>query len=102
MTKTRKLSSQTRAVLLALLERPSDWRYGYDLMQRTGIASGTLYPMLMRLLDQGNLEAKWVPSSQEGRPLRHACRLTGSGVMLARDVLRSHEGIAMEPRGFAI
>jgi PadR family transcriptional regulator PadR len=72
--------------LLALLERPQDWCYGYELMERTGIASGTLYPMLIRLCDQGNLEARWVPSPHEGRPPRHAYRLTPSGLALARTI----------------
>lgn len=55
-------------------------------MERTGIASGTLYPMLIRLCDQGNLEARWVPSPHEGRPPRHAYRLTPSGLALARNI----------------
>lgn len=86
MARPRNISKQTRAALSALLERPSDWHYGYDLMERTGLASGTLYPMLIRLCNQGNLEAKWLPSSQEGRPPRHAYRLTPSGVKLARNI----------------
>lgn len=71
---------------MALLERPQDWRYGYELMERTGIAAGTLYPMLIRLCDQGKLEARWIASPHEGRPPRHAYRLTSSGLALARAV----------------
>lgn len=71
-------------------------------MERTGIASGTLYPMLIRLCDQGNLEARWVPSPHEGRPPRHAYRLTPSGLALARtiqaDAVR-HTGLG---KGFAL
>jgi DNA-binding PadR family transcriptional regulator len=71
---------------MALLEKPQEWRYGYELMEQTGIASGTLYPMLIRLCDQGHLEACWVPSTREGRPPRHAYRLTSTGLALARTV----------------
>lgn len=77
---------QTRAALLALLEQPQEWRYGYALMEQTGIASGTLYPMLIRLCDQGHLEARWIPSTREGRPPRHAYRLTPTGLALARTI----------------
>jgi len=88
--------------MLALLERPQDWCYGYELMERTGIASGTLYPMLIRLCDQGNLEARWVPSRHEGRPPRHAYRLTPSGLALARSIQASDVPIANLGKGFAL
>lgn len=86
MPRRTNISRQTQSALLALLERPQEWHYGYELMEQTGIASGTLYPMLIRLSDQGHLEARWVPSSREGRPPRHAYRLTPTGLALARTV----------------
>ena len=86
MPRRANISRQTQSALLALLERPQEWRYGYELMEQTGIASGTLYPMLIRLSDQGYLAARWVPSSREGRPPRHAYRLTPTGLELARTV----------------
>jgi DNA-binding PadR family transcriptional regulator len=86
MPRRANISRQTRNILLALLERPQDWHYGYELMERTSIASGTLYPMLIRLCDQGHLEARWVPPAREGRPPRHAYRLTSTGLALARTV----------------
>ena len=36
-------------VLAAFLEEPGDDRYGLDLMRVTGLPSGTLYPILVRL-----------------------------------------------------
>lgn len=102
MVRRSNISRQTRAALAALLERPSDWHYGYDLMERTGIASGTLYPMLIRLCDQGALEARWVPSPHEGRPPRHAYRLTASGLTLARNNAADPARAAHTPKGFAI
>lgn len=86
MSRRPNLSQQTRTALAAFLTQPQEWRYGYDIMRETGLKSGTLYPLLMRLRDQGFLEAAWRPSAKEGRPPRHAYRLTASGMALAREM----------------
>jgi len=77
-------SLQTRALLSTLLEQPLQWRHGYELSKATGLQSGTLYPLLIRLSDQGFLDAKWVESASPGKPPRHAYRLTATGKALAR------------------
>ena len=76
MRRNRKHSQQTRAVLSELAAAPSRDRYGYDLARATGLASGTLYPILMRLEGRGFLEARWELSDR--RP-RHVYRLTEAG-----------------------
>ena len=48
-------------------------RHGYKL------SPGTLYPILLRLHDEGWLEAKWEPSREQGRPPRHLYRITAAG-----------------------
>lgn len=53
-------------------------------MKETGLLSGTLYPLLMRMTDQGLVEAEWREPAQPGRPARHAYRLTASGLAHAR------------------
>ncbi|WP_236621576.1 PadR family transcriptional regulator [Asticcacaulis benevestitus] len=63
--------------------QPQAWRYGYDLSKETGLKSGTLYPLLIRLHDQGLLEAEWRPAAKPGRPPRHAYRLTSAGEVTA-------------------
>ena len=78
MSRSRALSPQALAVV-AVLARTEDWRHGYDVMAEAGVKSGTLYPLLMRLEAQGLLEARWVDSSQPGRPPRHVYRLTAAG-----------------------
>lgn len=83
MKRARTPSHQTRTVLEALFARPQAWRYGYDLSKETGLKSGTLYPLLIRLSEEGLLEAEWRPSLQQGRPPRHAYRLTSKGRSLA-------------------
>jgi PadR family transcriptional regulator PadR len=80
-------SPQTLQVFDALLQEPQRWRYGYDLSKETSLASGTLYPILMRLTDQHLLETTWEPSDEPGRPPRHVYRLTADGVALAQQRL---------------
>ncbi|MDP9423138.1 MAG: PadR family transcriptional regulator [Pseudomonadota bacterium] len=75
-------------VLLAELAGGQQWRHGYDLMKATGLLSGTVYPLLMRMTDQGLVEAEWHEPAQPGRPPRHAYRLTAKGVALATAVPR--------------
>ncbi len=72
-------SPQTRAVLAALLGGGGDWRHGYDLMRETGLKSGTLYPILIRLTESGLLEAEWRQAVPPARAPRHAYRLTAQG-----------------------
>ena len=87
MPRFRKLSDQAHLVLAALLGARGGWTHGYELCKQTGVKSGTLYPLLMRLEDQGYLEAEWREPAEPGRPPRHSYRLTATGVALARDSL---------------
>ena len=84
MTRQRALSSHARALLAALLDARARWSYGYELASLTGIKSGTLYPLLIRLEASGHLEAEWQQPAASGRPPRHAYRLTAAGQRLAR------------------
>jgi PadR family transcriptional regulator, regulatory protein PadR len=84
MARTPNRSSQTNRFLAAMLEDPLAWRYGYELLKKTGLQSGTLYPLLMRLSDQGLLEAQWREPEKAGKPPRHVYRLTSDGLALAR------------------
>jgi DNA-binding PadR family transcriptional regulator len=86
MSRRTNISAQTRIALASFLAQPQEWRYGYDITLETGLQSGTLYPLLMRLHDRGFLEAEWRPSAKPGRPARHAYRLTASGMKLAREM----------------
>jgi DNA-binding PadR family transcriptional regulator len=86
MTRTRRPSPQTIAVLGALAARPGDWRHGYELGQEVGLKAGSLYPILIRLCDRGLLEATWETEAPSGRPPRHLYRLTGTGVRLAGEL----------------
>jgi DNA-binding PadR family transcriptional regulator len=87
MSQDRRCSGQTLALLAALAEQPRSWRHGYDLCSETGLKSGTLYPILMRLSDRGLLDSKWMPHEPTGRPPRHMYRLTAKGMVFAREQL---------------
>jgi len=89
VTHSRRLSAQATAVVLALAETPTAWRYGYELCQRLGIKAGSMYPILMRLADRGLLETAWESDAPVGRPPRHPYRLTGPGRALAADLAAS-------------
>src|SRR5688572_29375056 len=98
MKRNRQPSPQTRTVLQALMAQPQAWRYGYDLIGETGLKSGTLYPLLIRLSDQGLLEAEWRAPLQAGRPARHAYRLTSQGMALANSLPRlAHRETRAQP-----
>lgn len=56
--------------------------YGLDIVARTGLPSGTVYPTLGRLRKRGLVEAHWEDQSiaeEEGRPRRRYYELTGEG-----------------------
>lgn len=86
MTRSRRPSPQTIAVLLALAEQPTVWRYGYELCQQLGLKAGSMYPILMRLADNGMLETGWEKEAPSGRPPRHLYRLTGTGLEHAKNL----------------
>ena len=73
-------------VLKVFLENPDQPRYGFELMKLTGMASGSLYPMLVRLERAG-----WLTKGKEdidpraaGRPARTNYTIAGAAVGAAR------------------
>lgn len=87
MIRKRRPSKQMLSLLAALVMEPSAWRHGYDLMKNTGLSSGTLYPLLMRMTEQGLVKAQWQEPTRLGRPARHAYRLTAAGIALASSIV---------------
>lgn len=84
MSRNRRPSKQMLMLLEALSAKTQRWRHGYDLMKETGLSSGTLYPLLMRMAEQGLIQAEWREPAQPGRPARHVYRLTAAGIALAQ------------------
>jgi DNA-binding PadR family transcriptional regulator len=81
-----RMTTAVVKVIAALLEQPDVERYGLDLMRGTGLPSGTLYPILVRLERAGWLDPSWedIDPVAEGRPARRYYRLTPLGVTEAR------------------
>ena len=82
------MSLQTLRVLEAFLENPTDELAGADVQKRGHLASGTLYPILLRLESAGWFVSRWeaVEPSSIGRPRRRLYRLTPSGLRRASEV----------------
>jgi PadR family transcriptional regulator PadR len=94
VTSRTEFSAQTLSVLSMLCDQPSRWQHGYALAKETGLKSGTLYPILIRLADQGLVEARWQDEPQPGRPRRHLYRLTAAGLASATGALASAAELA--------
>src|SRR5271157_5110086 len=93
-----RISRQTLLLVEALLQDPAQWRYGYDLSRETGLKSGTLYPILMRLAEKSLLETRWEETAGAGRPPRHMYRLTALGQQWAREWQpRPRHGRSLKP-----
>ena len=73
------LSFAAAAILQAL---DNGYQYGFDIMDVTGLPSGTVYPALRRLEDNGYVHSKWEKHSiaqEEARPPRKSYELTREG-----------------------
>jgi len=92
-----RMTSSVLKVVAALLADPAAERYGLQLMHDTGLPSGTLYPILVRLERAGWVESRWEDADPvaEGRPTRRYYRLTGQGAIEARrEVALMHQQMA--------
>jgi DNA-binding PadR family transcriptional regulator len=93
-----EFSAQTLSVLAVLCTQPSAWQHGYAIAQDTGLKSGTLYPILIRLAERGLMEARWEDEQPAGRPRRHLYRLTPEGLARAGTALAAAQAPARPPR----
>jgi PadR family transcriptional regulator, regulatory protein PadR len=86
-----RMSLQTLRTLEAFLESPTDELSGSDVQKRSELASGTLYPILLRLESAGWFVSRWeaVDPVSVGRPRRRLYRLTPSGLARASEVFAS-------------
>lgn len=77
---SRSYLSFSAAVILQALAR--GYRYGFDIMDATGLPSGTVYPALRRLERQRFISASWEPhhvAQRELRPPRRYYEVTALG-----------------------
>ena len=72
-----RLTYPTALVLQALLD---GHHHGFDIMDATGLPSGTVYPILRRLDAEGCVRSRWEKEGvarREQRPPRRYYELTG-------------------------
>ena len=83
------LTFSTGQVLQALA---CGYHYGFDVMDATGLPSGTVYPILRRLDGEGLVQSRWekqAEAQKELRPPRRYYAITATGqTMLAAVVDR--------------
>jgi DNA-binding PadR family transcriptional regulator len=80
------LTYPTAAVLLAIR---SGHKYGFDIMDATGLPDGTVYPILRRLERRGVLSGRWeeeASAKAEQRPKRRYYAVTPVGDASMGDV----------------
>lgn len=89
-----RLTFPTAAVLVAL---GGGHRWGFDIIDATGLGAGTVYPILRRLEDAELVTSSWesAKSAQAGmRPPRRYYRLTTKGMETARLAQRRYPQVA--------
>lgn len=79
MAEQKYLSYSAAAVLQAVA---NGYKYGFDIMDITGLPSGTVYPALRRLEESSLVVSKWEKGEiahRDGRPSRKYYQLTPDG-----------------------
>jgi PadR family transcriptional regulator PadR len=77
----RPITRKGFAILAAFIENPRLEISGADIIKRTGMLSGTLYPILARFEREGLLSSRWEKEepSDLGRPRRRLYQITALG-----------------------
>ena len=85
-----RITGPTLKVLAALLSSPRDELSGAEIGRTSKLASGTLYPILLRLEGAGWLQSRWEREdpSELGRPRRRFYRVTALGAKKARAAVK--------------
>ena len=89
-----RLTQSTTLVLSALAR---GIRHGFDILDDTGLESGTVYPILRRLERAGLVRSSWEPVQRaraEGRPPRRYYELSGAGAEVLKEALALHPDAA--------
>ena len=92
----RQLGYATVAVLRAMA---AGARYGLDIIEATGLPSGTVYPALASSEKRGYVTGTWEPAAiaaREGRPRRRYYRLTSAGKAALAEAIRYYAPLAAD------
>ena len=77
------------------------FEYGFDIIDSTGLPSGTVYPALSRLERDGYVRSAWEDEAhahREGRPARRYYRMTAPGTRALNDALAFYRSAIAAPR----
>ena len=90
-----RISLQSLKVLRVFVDDPSDQKSGADIRAITGLASGTVYPILLRFEQAGWLQSEWekVDPSEVQRPRKRLYRITPTGLSRASEEFDWLEGV---------
>lgn len=94
MTRRLHLTFATGVVLQAI---DRGYRYGFDVMDASGLPDGTVYPALRRLEAAGLLSSAWEDERQaraEKRPSRRYYELTADGRRALAEARARYRGLA--------
>ena len=83
----------TQPTTLVLHALANGVRHGFDILDATQLASGTVYPILRRLEREGLVSASWEDvgiAQQEQRPPRRYYELTPAGEALLKEAVVRH------------
>jgi len=92
MTKVN-LSLSATAILQALTH---GYKYGFDIMDVTGLPSGTVYPALRRMEKTGFVESRWEDEAtavKDQRPARKYYKLTSTGKAALAEAIGRYRGL---------
>lgn len=86
---TVRMTMHTQLIVQALLRDPGKEKYGLELAEETGLLTGTAYPILLRLEQEGWVTPRWenIDPHEEKRPPRRYYALTASGATQASAAL---------------
>ena len=89
----RRLSVTAVSVLQCIA---SGFEYGFDIIDNTGLPSGTVYPALSRLERDGYVRSAWEDerrAHREGRPARRYYRVTAHGARVLDESLAYYRSL---------
>jgi len=93
MAESRPLGYATLQILQAIA---AGYVYGFDIMDVTGLPSGTVYPILSKLEDSGFVKSRWEDAriaKREKRPARRTYVITGEGREAVKETLLKYKSL---------
>ena len=87
----------THTTALILQAVASGYRYGFDVMQATGLPSGTVYPALRRMEDRELLRSRWEreqDAQRDQRPARKYYEVRPAGLRALAEAVKRYRHLA--------